>query len=156
VDRPVVASTQNRHRRREAKPLKIFTQLMAMMLTLVRTLFADKANLALENLALRQQVVVLQRKTPRPRLDDFDRAFWAVLKEQFASWADALIIVKPETVIGWYKRRFHGFWRRKSVLGPGRPRIPRQHIEFIRRISGDHPEYGEVRGIRQGAKSMVW
>lgn len=127
-----------------------------MMLTLVRTLFADKANLALENLALRQQVVVLQRKTPRPRLDDFDRAFWAVLKEQFASWADALIIVKPETVIGWYKRRFHGFWRRKSVLGPGRPRIPRQHIEFIRRISGDHPEYGEVRGIRQGAKSMVW
>ncbi len=126
-------------------PLKILMQLMAMMLSLVRTLFADKASLAFENLVLRQQLVVLQRRTPRPRLDDFDRAFWATLKDHFTAWADALVIVKPETVVRWHTDAFRKHWARKSGPGPGRPRILQQHIDFIKRISGDHPEYGEDR-----------
>ncbi len=150
---------------------RMLIQLMAMMLTLVRTLFADKANLALENLALRQQLVVLQRKTPRPRLDDFDRAFGAGLKEHFSAWAlrlrsgqaDALIIVKPETVIGWHRNAFRHHWAKKCAGRPGRPPIPTEHIDFIRRISGDHPEYGEDRialelelklGIRHSAATV--
>jgi len=116
---------------------------MQMMLALVQMLFANKAALAMENLALRQQLAVYKRKQPRPRLTDMDRAFWTVLKDQFAAWADALVIVKPDTVVRWQKQRFRNFWRRKSK--PGRPCIERQHIDFIRRISGDHPEYGEDR-----------
>ncbi len=48
---------------------------------------------------------------------------------------------RPATVIGWHREGFHALWRRKC--GPGRPRIPRKHIEFIKRISADHPEWGE-------------
>ena len=122
---------------------RIMLQLMQMMLALVQVLFAKKAALAMENLALRQQLAVYKRKQPRPRLTDLDRAFWAVLKDRFAAWADALIIVKPDTVVRWQKKRFRKHWTRKSK--PGRPSIPRQHIAFIKRISADHPEYGEDR-----------
>jgi Fic family protein len=48
-----------------------------------------------------------------------------------------------QAVIRWQKRRFRDFWRRRSATG--RPAIEQQHIAFIRRISGDHPEYGEDR-----------
>ena len=122
---------------------RITLQIMQMMFALIRSLFANKADLALEVLALRQQLAVYKRKQPRPRLTDVDRAFWSVLKNQFASWANALVIVKPETVVRWQKKRFRDFWRRKSK--PGRPTIDPQHIAFIKRISGDHPEYGEDR-----------
>ena len=122
---------------------RITLQLMQMMLALVQTLFANKAALAMENLALRQQLAVYQRKNPRPHLTDLDRAFWTALKDQFAGWADALVIVKPETVVRWQKKRFRDFWQRKSK--PGRPTIDPQHIAFIKRISADHPDYGEDR-----------
>ena len=122
---------------------RIMLQLMQMLLTIVQALFANKAALAMENLALRQQLAVYKRKQPRPPLTDLDRAFWTVLKDHFAAWADALIIVNPDTVVRWQKRRFRDFWRRKSK--PGRPTIDQQHIAFIKRISADHPEYGEDR-----------
>ncbi len=52
---------------------RFMLQLMQMMFVLVRNLFADRADLAVENLALRQQLAVLKRNRPRPRLDDMDR-----------------------------------------------------------------------------------
>ena len=51
----------------------------------------------------------------------------------------------PETVLRWHRQDYELFWRWRSRGKPGRPRIPRQHIEFIRRISADHPEWGEDR-----------
>jgi len=119
----------------------VLAHLMEMLFSLVRSLCGSKADLAMEVLALRQQLAVFKRKSPRPHLDPFDRLFWSVLRDQFAGWMDALVIVKPETVVKWRKRKFQEFWTRKSK--PGRPGIPRQHIAFIRRISSDHPEYGE-------------
>jgi len=121
----------------------ILTLVMETLISLVRSLCTSKADLALEVLALRQQLAVYKRKQPRPLLTDVDRAFWTALKDQFAAWADALIIVKPDTVVRWHKQRFKKHWTHKSK--PGRPVIPRQHINFIRRISTDHPEYGEDR-----------
>jgi len=122
---------------------RIVLQIMQIMLALVQALFRNKADLAMQNLALRQQLAAYKRKQPRPRLTDLDRAFWTVLKDQFAAWADALIIVRPDTVVRWQKKRFREFWRRKSK--PGRPHIEQRHIAFIKRISADHPEYGEAR-----------
>jgi hypothetical protein len=68
-----------------------------------------------------------------------------LLARVWEGWASELILVKPETVIRWRKRKFREFWRSKSQRRSGRPTIPREHIEFIRRISSDHPEYGEDR-----------
>ena len=55
------------------------------------------------------------------------------------------MIVKPETVLRWHRAGYRRFWRWKSKGEPGRPRIPRRHIEFIRRISSENPAWGEDR-----------
>jgi hypothetical protein len=68
-----------------------------------------RANLVVENLALRQQLAVLRRQTSRPQLRPVDRAFWVVLSRVWSRWADALAIVKPATVIGWHRRGFARF-----------------------------------------------
>ena len=71
-----------------------------MISTLLRTLISTLAShrkLALENLALRQQIAVLQRSVKRPRLKKSDRLFWALLSRIWTDWAETLTIVKPET-----------------------------------------------------------
>jgi putative transposase len=81
---------------------RIVLQLMQMMLALVQALTAGRMDLAMENLALRQQVAALKKDRPRPRLTDLDRLFWVALRDRWADWANALIIVRPETVVRWH------------------------------------------------------
>ncbi len=98
----------------------------------------------LRMLVLRQQLTVYERSARKPRLKDRDRLFWSLISRVWKDWRPELILVRPETVIRWRKRKFREFWRRQSKR-LGRPAIPRKHIEFVRRISTDHPEYGEDR-----------
>ena len=99
----------------------------------------------LRMLVLRQQLAVYKRGARKPRLKDRDRLFWSLVSRVWKDWRSELILVRPETVIRWRKRKFRELWRKKSGSAIGRPAIPRKHIEFIRRISSDHPEYGENR-----------
>ena len=64
------------------------------------------AYLTAENLALRQQQIVLKGNRARPSLKVRDREFWKVLSQFWHSWRDSLVIVAPETVIGWQSRAF--------------------------------------------------
>ena len=96
-------------------------------------------------LVLRQQLVVYKRKSKKPMVRNGDRFFWSLLSKIWRDWKSELIFVKSETVIRWRERKFREFWRKKSQRKPGRPAIPNEHIDFIRRISSDHPEYGEDR-----------
>ena len=68
------------------------------------------SELALENLALRQQMAVLKKENPRPRVTLFDRLSWVWMFGCWAGWKDTLIIVNPETVIGWHRRGFRIYW----------------------------------------------
>ena len=120
----------------------VLVRIMGMTISLLRTLFADRENLVLENLALRQQVAVLKREKPRPALEELDRTFWAVLKETWAGWMDSLIIVTPETVVRWHKERFKKYWRELSRGRPGRPRVPIDTRNLIRRIAMENPSWG--------------
>ncbi len=105
-----------------------------------------QATLALENAALRQQLAIYRRKQKRTRLQPEDRFFWIALRRLWPQWTRPLAIVQPATVIGWHRKGFRLFWRRRSRPAKiGRPRIPRKHVGFIQRISGDHPEWGEDR-----------
>jgi hypothetical protein len=65
--------------------------------TLVRLLRARRS-LLLENLALRQQLTVLKRRHPRPRLDLFDKLFWVSIRHFWSAWQQSLIAVTPESV----------------------------------------------------------
>ena len=118
--------------------------LISALIALLRAAFLTRANLALENAALRQQITIYQRNQKHPRLRIGDRVFWILLRRLWSTWDRWLIIVKPETVIAWHRQGFRLFWRHRSMsCKVGRPRIPREHIAFIRRISRDHPEWGE-------------
>ena len=79
-----------------------------------RGLLRSQTALAAENLFLRKQLAFYQERTIKPRrLNDSARLsllFWS----RWFDWRDALVIVKPETFIGWHKRAFRIFWRWKS------------------------------------------
>ena len=118
--------------------------LVALLLWFLRGVFASRGSLALDNLALRQQLATYARTQNRPRLNPEERAFWVALSRVWQGWRSALAFVKPATVIHWHRRglRRYGRWRSRK---PGRPRIPAQHIARIRRISSDQPGWGEDR-----------
>jgi putative transposase len=90
-------------------------------------IFKSRDVLLLENLALGQQLAVLLRKHPRPRLKNSDRLFWVTLSRLWKHWRNALVIVKPETVVRWHRQGFKRYWRWKSRRrSPGRPKIRTQ------------------------------
>ena len=87
------------------------------MLRLLRSLLSgtisvlrDRRDLALENLALRQQLAVFEQSTKRPRLSKADRALWVLLSRTWSGWKEALLIAKPETVIAWHRKGFRLYW----------------------------------------------
>jgi putative transposase len=104
-----------------------------------------KHELALENLALRHQIIVLKRQTHRPRLRAWDQWLWLMLKRAWPDWKRALIIFQPETVIGWQRAGFRLFWRWKSRHRLGRPRKDAALIELIRRMWSVNPTWGSPR-----------
>ena len=118
---------------------------LSVLVSTVRAAVRPRADLLLEIGALRQQLEVYQRQASPPRLRRGDRLFWIWLCRHWTQWKDALVIVKPETVLGWHRAGYRAYWRRKSKGKPGRPPIPVEHQNFIRRISADHPEWGEDR-----------
>ena len=73
-----------------------------VVLLFVRAIFRDQAELAAENLALRQQLAALQHRSKRPRLKKRDRIFWAILSRIWRNWRSALLIVQPDTVVRWH------------------------------------------------------
>ena len=109
-------------------------------------IFADRAALHTEILALRQQVAVLKRKRPRPSLRKADRVFWVILSCLWPGWRHALVIVRPETVIGWHRKGFRLFWTWKSRRGkPGRPPVSREIRHLVRRMSRENTRWGAPR-----------
>jgi putative transposase len=69
-----------------------------------------RADLGIENLALRRQLATLRRAAGRPFLRKVDRAFWRVLSRVWSRWADVLVVVKPEMVVRWHRTGFRLFW----------------------------------------------
>ncbi len=88
--------------------------LIPAFIAAVGALFRSRVDIALEILALRQQVAVLKRQRPRRPLTRFDRFFWSTLRQIWPRWSDVLVIVKPETVIGWHRAGFRIYWRWRS------------------------------------------
>src|SRR4051794_15516667 len=84
--------------------------------------FRSRAALQLEILALRHQIGVLQRCVKRPNLTSVDRLFWIGIFRLWSDWRSWLVIVRPETVVGWHRKGFRLFWTWKIRHGKrGRP-----------------------------------
>ena len=118
-----------------------------IVLTALGSGLRSQASLHTENAALRHQLAVLQRQARgRPRLRPVDRLFWAWLCRLWPGWRQALVIVKPDTVLRWHRYGFRLYWRWKSrPRGPGRPRIPRAVQALIRQMCRANPTWGAPR-----------
>ena len=79
--------------------LAMFPEFFRAFLGLVRDALCRHAKLMAENAVLRQQVIVLQRSAPRPRLKPRDRWTIAALTKIFPGLLEAVAIVRPETII---------------------------------------------------------
>jgi transposase InsO family protein len=141
--------------------------MLSLLLSAVVPCLRDRASLHLELIALRHQLLVLERKrTTRIRLTRFDRLFWVWLYRVWPGCLDAVVIVQPDTVIRWHRRGFRLFWRWKSrPRGKGRPPVPKEVRDLIRRMSRENPLWGAPRihgellmlgiGISQATVSKV-
>ena len=120
--------------------------LLRMIVLLLRALLRDRAELAAENLALRQQFAVLGRQSKRPRLRKRDRIFWVWLSRLWTGWRSVLVIVQPNTVLRWHRDGFRLYWRWKSRAAKvGRPRIDAEIRKLIRRMCRENPSWGAPR-----------
>ncbi len=104
------------------------------------------ANLTAKNLALRHQLIVLNRSIKRPQIKTKDRLFWIILFLFWNNWQDSLIVLKPETVVGWHKKGFRLFWRWKSrYKSPGRPRTNQEIRKLVYKMAMVNPLWGAPR-----------
>ena len=100
--------------------------------------------LALENLALRQQLALLLCTARRPRVTRLDRLFWSAFTHLFAEWRQVLVIAKPATVIRWHRTAFRALWTWRSRRR-GRPTIDPETIALIRQMALANPRWGAPR-----------
>ena len=124
------------------------TPVLRAIMTFIAGLFRARLSLQLEVMALRHQLGVYQRGRERPKLTPADRMLWAWLARSWSGWRDALIFVKPETVISWQRKRFRDYWTKLFRGGkPGRPRIPVEVQDLIRRMSLANRLWGAERVV---------
>ena len=105
----------------------------------------SKADLIAENALLRQQLIILQRQSKRPQLNNFDRIKLLLLARATPYWKQALLIVQPDTILRWHRELFRIIWRRKSKPKSQSPRIPAETIALIRQMAADNQTWGAER-----------
>jgi transposase InsO family protein len=116
------------------------------LLLVARIRLKSRARLEAENLVLRQQVIVLSRKSgSRVWLRNIYRLIFVWIYRLFPSILNAITVVKPRTVIRWHRRSFRAYWHWKSSRVGGRPKIDRDIRELIRRMSKENPVWGAPR-----------
>ena len=128
-------------------------------------IFRPRALLIAENLCLRQQLLVLQRRHPRPRLSDADRRFWILASRWLGGWRNSLLIVRPETVLSWQRLGWRAYWTWRSSprARGGRPAIAGELQALIGRMSTENVLWGQKRiqaelarlGFRVSARTVA-
>ena len=116
----------------------------------------------IEILVLRHQLVVLQRRTPRPRLRWTDRAVIAALARLLPSRRRLGLLVTPSTILRWHRQLTTRRWTTQHAQ-PGRPAIPAGVRALVLRLANENPTWGYRRvhgelaslGYQIGA-STVW
>jgi hypothetical protein len=132
--------------------------MISLRLAVLRSLIAGffvRRHLVLENLALRHQLLVLNRTVKSPTLRNSDRLFWAALSAMWSRWTKVLVVVQPQTVVRWPQAGFRLFWRWKSQRRTGRPPTDPDIIELIRLMWQANPTWGSRR-IQAELAKLGW
>jgi transposase InsO family protein len=121
--------------------------LLRLLFVVAARSFRPRRDLLLENLALRQQLGALKGRRPQIRLAASDKLFWVMLRRLWPGWKQALILVRPETVVGWHRAGFTLYWtwlsrRRRAV---GRRCVSKEMRQLIFRMVGENQTWGAPR-----------
>jgi putative transposase len=123
--------------------VRIILRLLADLVGLVVLCVRPRRSVEAENLFLRRELALYRERGIKPRrIDAATRVSLAFLFRLF-DWRDALVVVRPETLIRWHRAGWRLFWRRQSR--PGRPWIPLSLRQLIRRMAAENPLWGEER-----------
>ena len=122
-------------------------EIIRLLLGTISPLFCSCSTLRLENLALRQQLAVLTRRHPRPRLNALDKLFWVTAQRIWSAWRDSLTVVTPETVVRWHRSGFRLYWRliSRGRKPGGRKRLAKEIRDLIFRMVAENPTWGAAR-----------
>jgi hypothetical protein len=101
----------------------------------------------LENLALRQQLAVLKRRHPRPKLSPLDKLFWALACQFWSAWKQALLVVTPETVVRWHRAGFRLYWSLISRVRQrvGRKKVSKELRDLLFQMVAENSTWGALR-----------
>jgi len=113
----------------------------------ITSFFRSRSALIAENLCLRHQLLVPQRRHPRPRLRNADRRFWILACRWLTGWRRSLVIVRPEAVLGWHRKGWKAYWRWRSWPRGERGRRPIgcELSSLIRRMALKNHQWGQRR-----------
>lgn len=122
----------------------------------------SREELLLENALLRQQNVILKRRTKRVQPTNTDRRILVWLTSRSRAWREALLVVKPETLLTWHKTLFRLFWQQKSPAGAGRSPLVADTAALIKQMAADNRLWSAERirgellklGIKVGKRTI--
>jgi putative transposase len=107
-----------------------------------------------EILVLRDQLTVLRRQVPRPRLEPTDRALLAAISRVLPRDRWSCFFVKPETLLRWHRRLVAGVWTYPHRMG--RPPLDQEVQQLIVRLARENRRWGyqRIRGelLRLGVR----
>ena len=123
--------------------------MLNLLLTILKTVCSSlksHRHLALENLALRQQLAMLKQSTSLPRVSAADRLFWVLFSQYVDGWRALIHALHPDTVVRWHRKGFRLYWTWKSRrCRRGRPSISPETRELIRTMSQENVGWGAPR-----------
>jgi putative transposase len=122
-------------------------RLLRLFLRSFPRLFCSRRDLVLENLLLRQQLMVLKARHPQPRLRSADKLLWLLVRRWWPGWKQSLIVVVPETVVRWHRVGFRLYcsWLSRHRARLGRTPISEELRELIFRMVAENPTWGAPR-----------
>jgi transposase InsO family protein len=125
------------------------TSMLSRLLAVLKTvcsLFKSHRQLALENLALRQQLAMLKPSVKRPRVSPVDRLFWVLFSKYVDGWRSMLHALHPDTVVRWHREGFRRYWRWKSQRrSAGRPPVATEIRKLILEMQSANVGWGAPR-----------
>ena len=129
---------------------RIFRRLLApyptsLWASTLQDLPRSKSELVLENVLLRHQLAILQRQSKPPHFASSDRLWFLLFASRLKHWKDALVLLKPETLLRWHREGFRLFWKHKSKAKSKHPKIAVETIALIRQMSQGNPLWGAER-----------
>jgi putative transposase len=123
--------------------IRVALQLLADAARFVALTFRPPSALRAEILLLRRQLALYQERGIKPRRPDVATRLSLALLSRLFDWRASLVVVRPATLIRWHHAGFRLLWHLKSH--PGRPPIPIELRQLIRRMAADNPLWGEER-----------